>query len=62
MTSATGDSNRMKVGTQVPLLIYQRQYLQALDLLGKVRVNVPDPFLAAVVVGKPQTMAGCSGC
>jgi tetratricopeptide (TPR) repeat protein len=56
-TAPVGYSNRMKVGTRVPLLIYQRQYQQALDLLGSVPVNVPDPFLSYVVVGKPQTMA-----
>ena len=57
MTSATGDSNRMKVGTRVPLLIYQRQYRQALELLDSAPVNIPDPFLAYVVIGKPQTQA-----
>jgi len=55
--AATGDGNRLKVGTRVPLLIYQRRYRKALDLLSSAPVNVPDPFLAYVVVGKPQTMA-----
>jgi TolB-like protein/predicted Zn-dependent protease len=52
-----GYSNRMKVGGRVPLLIYQRRYREALDLLDSVPVNVPDPFLAYVVIGKPQTRA-----
>jgi TolB-like protein/Flp pilus assembly protein TadD len=56
-TTPTGYSNRIKVGTRVPLLIYQRQYRQALALLDSVPVNVPDPFLAYVVIGKPQTRA-----
>ncbi|HJU25861.1 MAG TPA: tetratricopeptide repeat protein [Rhodanobacteraceae bacterium] len=57
MAAAVGDSNRLKVGTRVPLLIYQRRYREALDLLDSVPVNVPDPFLAYVIVGKPQTQA-----
>ena len=57
LSAATGDSNRLKVGTRVPLLIYQRQYRQALDLLDSVPVNVPDPVLAYVIVGKPQKQA-----
>ena len=57
LAAATGDSNRLKVGTRVPLLIYQRRYREALDLLDSVPVNVPDPFLAYVIVGKPQTQA-----
>ncbi|HKV66421.1 MAG TPA: tetratricopeptide repeat protein [Rhodanobacteraceae bacterium] len=56
-TAPMGYSNRIKVGTRVPLLIYQRRYRQALELLDSVPVNVPDPFLAYVVIGKPQTMA-----
>ncbi|MGH8361979.1 MAG: tetratricopeptide repeat protein [Gammaproteobacteria bacterium] len=57
LAAAAGDSNRLKVGTRVPLLIYQRRYREALDLLDSVPVNVPDPFLAYVVIGKPQTKA-----
>jgi TolB-like protein len=57
LAAATGNSNRLKVGTRVPLLIYQRRYREALDLLDSVPVNVPDPFLAYVIVGKPQTQA-----
>ena len=38
-------------------MIYQRRYREALDLLDSVPVNVPDPFLAYVIVGKPQTQA-----
>jgi TolB-like protein len=57
LAAAAGDSNRLKVGTRVPLLIYQRRYREALDLLDRVPVNVPDPFLTYVIVGKPQTMA-----
>jgi len=56
-SAPTGYSNRIKVGTRVPLLIYQRRYREALDLLDSVPVNVPDPFLAYVVIGKPQTKA-----
>jgi len=57
LAAATGDSNRLKVGTRAPLLIYQRRYREALDLLDSIPVNVPDPFLAYVVIGKPQTEA-----
>ncbi|HKT42893.1 MAG TPA: tetratricopeptide repeat protein [Rhodanobacteraceae bacterium] len=54
---AAGDGNRLKVGTRVPLLIYQRRYREALDLLDSAPVNVSDPFFAYVVAGKPQTQA-----
>ncbi len=57
LAAAAGDSNRLKVGTRVPLLIYERRYREALDLLDSVPVNVPDPFLVYVVIGKPQTQA-----
>lgn len=57
-TAPTGYSNRMKVGTRVPLLIYQRQYRQALDLLDSVPgPNIADPYLRYVIIGKPQTEA-----
>ena len=52
-----GYSNRVKVGMRVPLLIYERRYREALDLLDSVPVNVPDSFLAYVEIGKPQTRA-----
>ena len=39
------------------MLIYGRRYREALDLVGSVPVRVRDPFLAYVVVGKPQTQA-----
>ena len=57
LAAATGDLNRLKVSTRVPLLIYQRRYREALDLLDSVPVKVPDPFLVYVVIGKPQTEA-----
>lgn len=51
-------SNRAKIGMRVPLLIYQRQYRQALELLDSVPgPNIPDPFLRYVIIGKPQTKA-----
>lgn len=57
LAAVTGDSGRLKVGMRVPLLIYGRRYQEALDLVGSVPVRVRDPFLAHVVVGKPQTQA-----
>jgi len=55
-----GYSNRVKVGLRVPLLIYQRRYREALDLLEGVPLHVPDPFLVCVIIGKPQTEARLS--
>ncbi len=57
LAAATGDSDRLKVGTRVPLLICQRRYREALDLVDSVPVNVPDPFLVDVIIGVPQTKA-----
>jgi TolB-like protein len=61
LTAAAGDASRLKVGTRVPLLICQRQYREALDLLESTPLDIPPnvsaTFLRYVVVGKPQSEA-----
>jgi TolB-like protein/Tfp pilus assembly protein PilF len=61
MTAAAGDDSRLKVASRVPLLIYQRRYREALDLLDgtplDIPANVSATFLRYVIVGKPQTEA-----
>ncbi|HET7163511.1 MAG TPA: tetratricopeptide repeat protein [Rhodanobacteraceae bacterium] len=61
LTVAAGDVGRLKVGTRVPLLICQRRYREALDLLDSTPLDIPAnvsaTFLRYVVVGKPQTEA-----
>jgi TolB-like protein/Flp pilus assembly protein TadD len=61
MTAAAGDASRLKVASRVPLLIYQRRYREALDLLDSTPLDIPAnvsaTFLRYVIVGKPQTEA-----
>jgi TolB-like protein/Flp pilus assembly protein TadD len=61
LSAVTGNASRLKVASRAPLLIYQRRYREALDLLQSTPLEIPGnvraTFLRYVVVGKPQTEA-----
>jgi tetratricopeptide (TPR) repeat protein len=58
LAAAEGNAPRLKVGTRVPLLVLQRQYAQAMQVLDSVPENeVSDKFLLYVVARIPQRKA-----